>query len=619
MTLEIFSHNSKVDSSYNLGQEIKTEINQLSIIPILSDNIYKDPLSAIRELYFNEVKACLMSKLISRIEIKLDTNSRDLIIQGINSIGITREIFDKILTVMGNSSNSDRSKPGMFGIGFFSHVKISEKMLVHTYTQDEKYFSFISKSGLSFEILPNEYTEKLKNYGTKIIMNVKDAVNLDKLISKIKEIIKLSSIKTDFFVNEINLNVKQYGSLKEILKHDIDFFTNKKKYNTVSTKIYQNSTDLYDIILIKNYPYQEIENESIYLLNVPISFDFVKNLRENNFGYYSNSLNLYLNVKDESLFLPHVSRDYFTKESEIKLTQLIIKDIEKLNEYPIEINNDNNNKINLMDFINDKDRFFKYNLPHIKSKGMNESYMDGNFTRSIITQFENLPQNFDYIINGICFINYQNKKLIKQLYDFGFLCFQLQKNEDPNEYFTGITTIQEALKQNGIKSKIGTIKRKSIKVFKYDNDDKIYYKIKMKYPQSSVSYRHRNIGFTALDYVDASEINEIPIILKDKIFFTSDGYKTIKELRDYELIYTNAIFKKYISSSQKTAFITSQGDIQLISIFFDFKQYDNSNVFELYLESELINDKIKNLIEQDIVKHRNVENIDQLKEILKIC
>jgi len=122
MTLEIFTKLTKHDNNYGFSETIKTEINQLAIIPILSDSIYKDPLSAIRELYNNEVTACKNSKLDTRIEIKLDTNTRELSIRGYNSMGITREIFDKILKVMGNSGNNSGDRIGLYGLGFFSHV-----------------------------------------------------------------------------------------------------------------------------------------------------------------------------------------------------------------------------------------------------------------------------------------------------------------------------------------------------------------------------------------------------------------------------------------------------------------------------------------------------------------
>ena len=617
--LEIYSRSTKTDQNYGFGETIKTQINQLSIIPILSDSIYKDPLSAIRELYANEITACKNSKLKCNIEIKLDTNSRDLTIQGFNSIGITREVFDKILSVMGNSGNNDGKKSGMFGLGFFSHVKLSEKMIIHTYSQDEKYFSFISKSGLSFEILPLEFTEKLSNYGTKLILNIKDTINLDELTTKIKEIIKFSVIKTDFFVDAINENVKQYGSLKEILKDNIDIWTNKKKYNSVSTKIYQNSTDLYDIIIFRNYPNDQEKNlPKSYLLNMPISLNLDNILSEiKDFDYYRHNFEIYINVKDESVFIPHVSRDYFTKESEIKLAKLIIPDIENFHEYPIPIIWSDKNQINIMDFINDKNRFFTYTMPYFSCKGINEKYMEDNFKKCIVNIFNRLPEN--YIIKGICFIGYSNKKLVKQLYDFGFLCFQHSKKDDPNDYFIGITTIQDALKQNGIKSKIGTINRKSKKVFKFDSSHQISFKIKHKDPENINKYDYKNIGFTFLDNSDAIEINEIPLIFKDKIFFTTEGYKTLNQLKDYNLIFTKAIFKKYIPIKAKTAFITSKIDIQLISIFYDFKDYHKINVFSEYLESKLMNDKIKNFIYLDIIKTYNVNNIDQLNGILKIC
>ena len=611
--LEIYSKSTKTDQNYGLGETIKTQINQLSIIPILSDSIYKDPLSAIRELYVNEITACKNSKLKCNIEIKLDTNSRDLTIQGFNSTGITRDVFDKILIVMGNSGNNEGTKSGMFGLGFFSHVKLSEKMIIHTYSQDEKYFSFISKSGLSFEILPLEFTEKLSNYGTKLILNVKDAINLDELINQIKQIIKFSVIKTDFFVNEINENVKQYGSLKEMLKDDIVIITKNKKYNSISTKIYQNSTEFYDIIITRNYP-KGTNNNHTYLLNVPISFDISK-IDFPNDHYLGYNLDYYLNVKDEKLFNPHVSRDYFTKESELKLLEYIIKEKETFLDYFDDVDTSNNDKINLMDFINDKNRFFNYHLPYfqVKVNGNNRHIIK----YSIIEVFDNLPEN--YTIKGICFIGYNNKKLVKQLYDFGFICFQHLKKDDPNDYFTGITTIQEALKQNGIKSKIGTINRKSKKVFKFDISHQILFKIKVKDPEYINKICYKNIGFTFLDNAHAMEINQIPLILKDKIFFTTEGYKTLNQLKDYNLIFTKAIFKKYIPIKAKTAFITSKIDIQLISIFYDFKDYHKINVFSEYLESKLMNDKIKNFINLNIIKTYNVENIDQLNGILKIC
>src|SRR5690349_7714146 len=104
--IQIYSPNTKDVKEYGLGETVNVSINSQAIIPILADKIYKDPMSAIRELYVNEVTACKKTLMMDhnskpRIEIRFNESDRELTIKGIDSLGIDSETFNKILAVMG--------------------------------------------------------------------------------------------------------------------------------------------------------------------------------------------------------------------------------------------------------------------------------------------------------------------------------------------------------------------------------------------------------------------------------------------------------------------------------------------------------------------------------------
>ena len=160
--ISLQQNTNKEVKNYNLGKEVQVQINSLAIIPIIADKIYKNPMSAIRELYNNEVTACqkahsLNSKLKQKIKIELNTDTRELTIQVFNSLGMDGYTFNKILTVMGNSVNADAEQKGLFGIGFFSFFKLSERIIIISNSLETKEkFAYICKSALKFEQLQKE-------------------------------------------------------------------------------------------------------------------------------------------------------------------------------------------------------------------------------------------------------------------------------------------------------------------------------------------------------------------------------------------------------------------------------------------------------------------------------
>ena len=215
---------NKEVKNYGLGDEVTVELNALAIIPIIADKIYKKATSPIRELYNNEITACqkaliLNPNLDQRIEIILDTDTRELSIQGFNSLGMDSTTFMKILRVMGNSGNSEGNYKGLFGIGFYSFFKISERIIIisNSLESGEK-FAYICKSALKFERLKDENYEALEETGFKIIVNVKEGISMNEFDEYIQGIVKLSGIKTSFIKDGENVELEQYKNLEHYIK-----------------------------------------------------------------------------------------------------------------------------------------------------------------------------------------------------------------------------------------------------------------------------------------------------------------------------------------------------------------------------------------------------------------
>jgi len=220
---KIYSPKEKQVKNYG-NKELQVEINNKAIIPILADKIYKNPMSAIRELYNNEITQCEKAKELYpkeeiKIIIKYDTNTRELNIIGVNSMGIDDKTFNEGLRVMGNSGNNDESMKGLWGLGFFSFVKVSERILIVTKSRIEnKDKAWICKSALSFEELHTEQYEKLDCYGTKLTLVIKEEIEFNNLEEKIKEISKLSGIKTEYYIDNELIELEQFYSLEEYFK-----------------------------------------------------------------------------------------------------------------------------------------------------------------------------------------------------------------------------------------------------------------------------------------------------------------------------------------------------------------------------------------------------------------
>ena len=104
---------------------IKVRLKDEAVIKYLSQGIYTSWSSALRELFANELTAALTAVEMvrsqkeenPRIEITLNPDTRELTIQGIHSLGISKGTFAEKVIYYGRSGNVSSKRPGRFGFG----------------------------------------------------------------------------------------------------------------------------------------------------------------------------------------------------------------------------------------------------------------------------------------------------------------------------------------------------------------------------------------------------------------------------------------------------------------------------------------------------------------------
>ena len=158
------------------GKHFKVDLNKDVIIWRIANEIYKDPMSGVRELMANGITAienAISSGLITREEGLLTvevTDDKKLIISD-NGVGITMETFKDVLRIMGNSGNFDGKKAGKFGMGFYAFSTLSSSVIIDTVAHDGTRFSAVCTDGRAFDVYPST---SRKERGTTITLSLYD-------------------------------------------------------------------------------------------------------------------------------------------------------------------------------------------------------------------------------------------------------------------------------------------------------------------------------------------------------------------------------------------------------------------------------------------------------------
>lgn len=318
---------------------------------ILAESMYQDPNDGLRELYNNELRQCRLAIKEghnAEINIHIDPKTRKMIIEGINSMGLSIDVFDEIFRSPGESSNFDGDESGQFGIGLMSYQSLSEIAVFDIYSREtgEKY-SVSGKQNKGFEPIN---TTPLKTPGVKITLILKPKIKIYDFIEYAKKLCKFTNIKTTLILSSIvKKSDGNYGEIikagsyllgpipaKQILKGD------KDDDDTVWIEI--DNDDYYLLGAYAGYSYEP--KIFTYLIGIPIKLE---NIPNPGFSKYV------LNIKNERKYSPVGSRDVLNKESLELLSQKITNDLKAIFE-----------KVyvkTVKDYVSSENKFIVNNLP----------------------------------------------------------------------------------------------------------------------------------------------------------------------------------------------------------------------------------------------------------------
>ena len=170
------------------GDAEYTDLDAKQMIQRVGDSMYSSPKSAFRELYVNALSHGIMQRAkaekidllkckedvddFPHVEVVIDVANRKLTIHDIAGHGISRNDFTDITQFIGHSGNFDRERPGKWGMGIFSFLKLSSVLHAHIYSADTgESYQKISQDGVKWT-MPRQDGEN----GRKKVLSKKDSV-----------------------------------------------------------------------------------------------------------------------------------------------------------------------------------------------------------------------------------------------------------------------------------------------------------------------------------------------------------------------------------------------------------------------------------------------------------
>tara|TARA_R110000824_G_scaffold6766_5_gene31221 strand:- start:12205 stop:14547 length:2343 start_codon:yes stop_codon:yes gene_type:complete len=359
-----------IDEHGNINIIINSEV----IGQTLAKKIYSSWKSGLRELFNNEARACRMAKKMGGnptlvITINPNESSRELSIQGVDSLGITKAMFNKVLRVIGTSGNQDGEEIGQFGMGFISYALLTDAVLLETWSRENnEHYAMLCDSGLKFKPIPlskDNDVENMSDYGTKLTMTCNDDVSFSEAIELIHKLARFSQIPTKIILldNVESIGYRSVDYEKGII--ECPMYNNGMEYIRQSEHLnYLRDTKATDESKVMFYEEITIDNEDY-------RFDGIMIVKKSKYGAISindrtNSIPLLLagtavesqiktngfavalmNVKNERKFSPVASRDALEYRSIEALEAQLKADLkEYMSKYNMEDIDDYNKSIN---------------------------------------------------------------------------------------------------------------------------------------------------------------------------------------------------------------------------------------------------------------------------------
>ena len=327
-----------IDGLFKEGETQSASLDEEVGIDYLSDKIYADFESSVRELYNNEVTAGHIARRMGdnahpRIHITVDPIKRYFEVTGVDSLGITPSILKNKLMVFGRSGNiNNGGEIGQFGMGFASYKKMFDIIHLTTWARgvgkDGKEFppyTMLCEKGKTFT---RTKAEDMDHYGTKIHGIYKEGINADKIIAKVKDCAKHQNVKTWIHVSN-DTDQETSGDYQCFQYKNGYHYLMQQKANRVEQqdnrrhqqvffrpiKIIRDDFEFYAFLGAYESRWGGIDTESIdadhcqvRLVNTPIQAELPYDITQSVSGYF-------LNIKDERKYPPPADRDRLTTGS----------------------------------------------------------------------------------------------------------------------------------------------------------------------------------------------------------------------------------------------------------------------------------------------------------------
>lgn len=308
-----------------LPDVVKVRLKASAVAQQIAVALYKSPSAGFREIYSNECRAARIARnqfgANPRIEVTLNPKERELAVQGIDSLGITSEVFVEVLRYMGRTTNDQAGEVGQFGWGFFAVFTLADKLTLETFAREtNERYGVSAESAAGFKPLPDEEVE-IAEYGTNVALKIKQQVDLNKLVEWIEHCCEYSDVETNLTITNDIIDAKLDwvrrkagrsrldGSFKDQLRKSIE---NGSVCIVHEVEVDKSDYYFYGAI-VGNEEYARTDSHDtadILLLRVPIESEDAK-------GFDVPLTGWVLNVKDERQYPPTPDRDRF-KEGAIK-------------------------------------------------------------------------------------------------------------------------------------------------------------------------------------------------------------------------------------------------------------------------------------------------------------
>lgn len=391
---DVIEYEDDFDSIADGDGNIRAELHSETILRTLAERIYNDYNSAIRELYNNEARACRTARdkygAKPSINIIINSIDRSIVLQGIDSLGITKAVFSQVLRIVGKSGNLSGKEVGQFGMGFISYALLTDMMLLETFARETRQeYAFICDVGMVFRKAPKP---SLDTFGTKLTLAIKEDVHLDEIVKTIKSIARFSEVPTKItLVEDVEdkygdieypsgvIDCPQYESLKEFITcnpdsniqpyledrylEEVEGVDGKKtKQRSLKIKFYkeihidEKDYEFFGVVATASNGKGQRENvittgrsNFAFLLGTPIEL----NGNSNHF----DGVEWALNIKNERDFMPEANRDSLSRTASEDIIERIEKRlVEEFATYNITSIDDYNNSLTKQ--VYDKDLFW---------------------------------------------------------------------------------------------------------------------------------------------------------------------------------------------------------------------------------------------------------------------